>query len=516
MFTLRLASRCWAPHWFLIASLAFATWLSIFAADDARPSSPQERADLLAAENYRSLELSAPMPPSPPHWAQRYTGFAEEAGRRYVVARESAALWMAAWGGSAKLAGVVAFGLAGFVLAWAVLGIDSTRSPLPRLLLAASAMIGVAHGRDWQTHDPLPFLILAGAALCLGAWVRLRDQKRSAWLATFTGLGFALLLLSAPALALVMAIALGVDAIFQRRSREQRRFPAFETKAWLTFALFPLLAFLFMGVRNQAIHGSPWKSPAYVYASTHITAPSWFWERVRTPPDHMDEVLERFDETVALPESRWSAPVYRRWLEGAGRGLALGGGWALGAAAVLSLCIAPDPRIRALALTFVGMFGLVLVRFRVPDEWWPFAAPAMVLITAWSLTKISWRTPSVVFCVAVWLVALLHAPKSQLTAAEYTYSAQIKEVVGKLAETPGQHLVFVRMDDSSSARLEPADLPRAWETKDILYARDLSPQQNAFLAAALPDRVTWRIIVFNNRIGLQRLPPSDNRSPTSS
>ncbi len=62
----------------------------------------------------------------------------------------------------------------------------------------------------------------------------------------------------------------------------------------------------------------------------------------------------------------------------------------------------------------------------------------------------------------------------------------------------------MRFDPSADARIEPADLPRDWRERSILYARELSAEKNAALVAAMPERTAWRIIVFQDRIGLQR------------
>ena len=508
-------SRRLLPVWFALGGLFFATWLAVFFHDSARPTLPQERADRLAAQNYLTAALSAPTPPSPGHWAQLHVWQEPETGARHPAAREAAALVLAATGGRPRMSGVIAFGLAAAALGWLL-------QALPRLpsgaaaILGAAGLLAVAHGRAWQMSDPAPYLILAASGLSFGAWWRHRSgtDPRTGWL---LGFGIAAMFLCEPALGWLLLVFFGIDLVWLLGSSTpaaRRSLLLHLSRAILVLGLL----FFSQAVRNQAATGNFLYSPARAYDKHYVSAPHWLWEMIRPPPEQLDPVIERYDELVAIPAARWESPVYRAWLNRLTDGIqyAAGIGVALGALAVAIAL--PSRDTRPAWLICIGMAGVALVRYPLSSSWWAFASPALLALVALGLARLHAIAPTLIkrlMITGVFLqVAFLGSgPTARPLAVEYQFTKQLKEIAKKLSEKPGPHLVFAQIDDSADARLEPADLPRDWEREPILYARDLSPDQNAVLVAALPAYTPWTMVVLGDRIGLKPWTPPPSPQP---
>jgi hypothetical protein len=496
--------------WLPLLAVGLAIWCTVFLADKNRPVSAQERADLLASAAYRGGSFSIPTPPSAEHWAQRHTVLVD--GRRIVVAREASALWIALWGGSSRVAGITAFALAAVALGFAFSRLPGSAPPLLRLLAVALLLGAVSHSREWYLRDPFPFLLLGFSGLGLGAWLRVRaaDGGRAAW----CGLGVAVagLMLCAPEIAVSAALVCAVDLVLARRTDrgDRRSSPFVPALPWLLAPL--LLVLVFFAVRNRATTGEFLRSPASAYASAHLTAPDWLWETIGMPQQTNDPVLERYDESVLLPASRWPVPVLKNWTTQIGRGLSTSAGWTLGSLALLIALFHPAARtLRPARLLLLTAILLTIFRYRLPLDWWLLATPAIGALLLAALPAPA--PPKLLACVgALYFIGGYFSEKMRPELAEYTFKGHLKEVEQKLGEETGPHLVFVRVTDSADPKIEPGDLPTDWQGAPILYARDLGTEANTSLLAAMPGRKSWRIFVFPDRVGLQKWPVVESES----
>jgi len=489
---------------FALGGLIFAAWLALFFHDGNRPVPPQERADRLAADNYRDWSLSAPVPPSPAHWAQRQVWQDPATGARHPVAREDAALTIAIAGGNPRLAGALACGFATAALGWLALGIAS----LPRSLavgLTAAIVLSVTHGLAWQMTDPAPFLFLGASSLAVGAWLRYRAQprKRIAWLA---GIGLAGMSVQGAAPALLLSAMMAIDLLALKRG-DPRPIPAHPRPGLWCAAIAPVLLTALLGLKNLGSTGSLLESPAQAYTTSATTAPRWFWEQTRVPQDSLDPVLERYDELVAIPQTRWETPVYQTWLKRMIDGAFLSGGLALAILGLGAALAIPAKDARPAWLIVAGVSILALLRHDVPRSWWTLLSPAWLILNALGAVRLA-AAPALARRTLV-LAGLFHAallamaPQATDTDAEYVFSKRIKDVTKKLLEQPGPHLVFVSLDNACDGRLEPGDLPRDWSKSPVLFARDLGPEKNAALVASMPDYKPSLIKVLPGGIGLK-------------
>ncbi len=501
------------PLWFALGGLAFAIWLNVFLHDAKRPFVPQERADRLAAENYLAGSLTATVPPSPAHWAQLLVWQDAQSGARYPLARQASALAIAACGGNAVVASVLAFALASGGLAWLLLR-QSTLGTGRLALLTALALAGVAHGRAWQMHDPFPYLVMAASTLALGAWLRQREAATKQC-SLILALGFTGLLLCDSSLALLFGLMMALDSVFLRRSNPAISCSPIKLRALIgTTAILTIVLLAGLGMRNHLITKNALLTPASDYRERNVTAPDWFWQTLGAPQPKLDPVFERYDELVAIPQAHWANPVYQSWFKRLYEGSFYLGGLALALAALAAALTLPNRETRPAVLLCLGLAAISVLRYPYSSSWWPLLTPAVLSLACAGLSRVDLATGTKWSGRLIAAIALIHvgmlpsAPQAKPTAAEYSFVARLKEVRDKLTEKPGIHLVFTRFDDDADGRIEPADLRRQWPEQPILFARDLGLEKNSALAAAMPDRKPWRIIVFKDRIGLQPWTPA--------
>jgi hypothetical protein len=501
------------------AGLVVAIWLAVFFTDAARPLTSGEKAELLAAENYRHFSVSAPLPPSPRHWEQSFVLI--EDGRRVPLARESTALLLAITRGHRAAAGVVAFGFMTAMLGW----LATRRGGAPRgsSLCVALTSLALAHAWAWQLVDPAPFLVAGFAALFVGAWLDHRVGANRSWL---LGAGLSGLALSAIPLLVVAALAAMIDGLLSRPGRAALPTsgdvaPSF-FRRFLPALILPVCVLAFLGMINLASTGHFSVSPAAAYHEKNSIAPTWFWQPIGTPPANVDPVIERYDQQVALPAARWPTPVYQAWTARIVNGVRYGGGVAIALAAVAAaLAFCPAHRLRPILLLESLVLLLSLVRYSFSPEWWCLLAP----IWLWTLLESIrfWPKASsrrmVVAGVVIGLgqvVALAWAPQIKPTNAEYGFKTRSKEILDHLATKPGSHLVFTSYDLATDARLDASHTPRNWAKSPVLFTRDLDPAQNAALVAAMPERTAWQAIVYPDRIGLAVWKPQSSENSTRS
>ncbi len=493
-----------------VAFTAFATWLAIFCNDPARPKTVQEKADLLASENIAAFSIGAPNPPSPPHWAQRGIYQSEHSGKRHPLARDAAAFALALSGQQRRVAGAISFGLAGACLSWLLLR-GFARLGRANYILSASLMVAVVHGRDWQLSDPFPFLLIAATSLCLGAWMSFReDPSRAKGL--LLGAGLSAVLVCEPALFVLHAALVAIDLAFLRR---KTRF-SLGSASWVL--VFPALCLAIYAVHNKAVTGSFNESVSARYELENTSAPVWIWQIIRTPPEHVDEMLERYDELIALPAARWGGPAVRIWLERLQTGAHYGGGLALALLALAAAALRPGADKRPAWLVGAGMAFVALAYYPLSAAWWAILTPAIAVLAAGffaDLPSPKELRRAMTFVLCLHLVFIYFGPQSKPTAAEYDFAKYLSDIVARLNKEPKNHLVFVSYDVTADARVEPAELNRDWSRQRILYARELSQEKNAELAAAMPDRKPWRMVIYQNQINVYNWPPEDSKKANS-
>lgn len=502
------------PLSFFLCAAAFAVWLAFFFNDTKRPSTVQERADRLAAENYLARSLTAPSPPAPAHWAQRGVWQDPSTGARHPLAREAAALFLMLDVNEPRAGGVAAFGFAAAMLGWLLAKRPQSRLDMDAALVAL-ILLSVARGRAWQMSDPFPYALLAASALTLGAWVEFRDTPRRRQ-AVHLGLGLGALLLCEPALCALHALAIGLDLLLIRNRRgdtgaKPAASPPVPKILNIRFvALIPVLLLLAYAARSTLTIGTPLSSAGALYQESNTSAPVWFWQTIRIPPPKVDKFIERYDELVALPASRWATPAYRIWLQRLSDGSQYAAGAVLTMVALLFAAWQPGGHNRPAWLICTGMGLLALIYYPLSASWWTTATAAVAWLVVLclddfskNLTDTRVRRRLIGIVVGSQIVLLTLAPQTRPTNKEYAFKQYLDEVAQKMLKEGPSHIVFVNFDTTTDASIEPADLPRDWSSRRILYARDLGTAANLNLAARFPDRKPWRVVISESQIAVK-------------
>ncbi len=488
--------------------IALAFWLHQFFPTTERPLSPQINADRLIAQNYLAGELTAPLPPSPHHWAQRLTGLTPSGDRRYGVAREAVALTLALCGGNGFLASLLASGAAAALFYLAAAPANQRRDA-PAAGLAVLTLLAILRAQDWYWEDPFPFLVLGAASLFFIAWKnenalpsRRRDWTRAAGV---VGLG-----LCAWELAAAAIVVLLLDhALATRRGEAPAATHRLLPKLVPVAILGPVILMI-AGLRNHTIFGSFWVSPTSAYRQLNVTAPVWFWEKLGIPREGVDRVLERYDELVAIPAHQWTPPVYAALIDKAWNALATSGGFVLALGALAAVLLRPPSTdTRKFWLPLAALTLLTLLRYGAPPEWWLLLTPALACLLRQGLARATEASGPVqgrrlqTAYLAAYLLTTPLAPKQRVPQPHTDFVKYRTDIEEKILETPGRHLVFLTFDPSSDPSVEPAALPRNWERNRLLYARDLGPEANAALVAALPNHAPWHMAVYQNHLAVR-------------
>jgi hypothetical protein len=345
-----------------------------------------------------------------------------------------------------------------------------------------------------------------GGALWLGAALRLRQGLRST--TALAGIaGLVLLVHSQPVEGTLLALA---TIAFAPRHRT--------TLAAVGAAGLALGAFG-QGFINLRLTGNWRTTPDAAYEATYRSAPRYVWQTLRAPPPIAHRHLERYDEFVAIPETRWPIPVARVWF-GRAQDLLRQHAGALGAVlALLALVVVPSRHTRFAWWGVLATGVTALVKF----PWQPAdAAPALAALAIGAVAGLRWlwlhlpRDPITRRRVAAALVlahlALLPLSRPAPPAAAVTQAhLWQRELMRELARRDGPHLVFVAYTDEADPRIELVYNRLPFTTQSLLWARDRG-EANTALAALHPDRRPWLATVQATGIGLR---PWTETGPTN-
>jgi len=364
-----------------------------------------------------------------------------------------------------------------------------------------------------------------GGALVLGALPRItrRAKTRDALL---LGLGIAILANSRPYEGLLLCIP---AALFLLRWLAGRANPNVNLHQRIRNALLPLAAMLFllaafMGYYNWRLTGNPLLFPHTLNVRTYHTAPIFVWGHVRPPLQYNNQQFvdfytdwehEEYPGTLRgarnaswLKLTRYSTTFF--WM---GLLLALPG---------LPFALR-DRRIRLLVITFfLGVAGLFTVTWSNPH----YAAPLTCVIFALIAQSIRHlRTMRIggrpIGIALSWAIVALLAMDTGSAVAHRSCDSLSWTCQGdpsraaiqkKLENTPGKHLVIVRYEQDHNIHDEWAFNGAEIDTAKVLWARELTVEQNEQLFAYFKDRQIWLAAPDTDNTTLQPYSPPDDSS----
>lgn len=362
-------------------------------------------------------------------------------------------------------------------------------------------------------------LAALGGALLLGAAGRI-VREPSATMGAVAGLGLVILANTRPYEGLCLAVPVGM--LLLAWGLFQRRYPRIllAARVGLPLGAVLLAGFVLMGYYFWRVTGDPAKMPYSAYEGEHAWAPSFLFQQPRPKPVLRNPMMERHNsvEMEAYLAARSVAGTIRRNVS---RALA---NWSFffGPLFTLSLLFAIrslwDRPVRALTLLFAAAAaGVCLETFWFPHYAAPLAPLAFTLF-AWTLSRLdTWRPlgrpagAALARAIPVALIAVLalrlaaqpwfaHPQSSPppfwqsvswcCTGPGDQQRAMLKR---RLDQIPGRHLVFVHYRPNHPSAVEwvynAADIDRS----KVVWANDLSPEEDDALMRYYPDRDVWLV-----------------------
>jgi hypothetical protein len=345
-----------------------------------------------------------------------------------------------------------------------------------------------------------------GGALVLGALARI-VRRANVGDALLLGLGLAILANSRPYEGFLFSIPVAFAFFWWLAGKTQSRITR---TLRIRRTVVPLLAVLtltisFMGYYNWRLTGNPLLLPHRLNARTYSSASLFVWDTVQPPRVYNNQQFEDFYSGWAREEYQrtWGDFAKVSWLKITRYHPAF-----FWAGALLVLPGLPfafgDRRIRLLAIVF--LFGLFAI-FSVVWSNAHYAAPLTCVFYALIVQAIRHlRTVRLagrpVGLALSWAVVLLLAFDTaravvdrECDPEQWTCWGDPSRLVlkKKIEEMPGKYLIVVRYAKHHNVHDEwvynGADIDGA----KTVWARELSPEQNAKLFAYFKDRTVWLV-----------------------
>lgn len=497
-----------------------------------RPAVHDEFSHLLAADTFAHGRLANPTHPFWKHFETFHVIQTPVYASKYPPAQ---GLMLAAgrWLCGLPIAGVwLSVALAAAATCWMLAGW------LPRRWLGLGGLLVVIRlvfSGPVLFNDPAGFaywsqsywggaVAALGGALVWGALPRILRHRRgrdAAWLALgLTILGFSRpfegLLVSLPALA-----ALGAWAFRNRRTHPPRRMCAIALPG-LTVLAAAAAAMMYLNLRQT---GHPLHLAYQVHESQYGAAPVFLWQRASAPPAYRHPVMRDF-------HVGWSRLTYEKQQSPAG---ALRGAlskirslWLFYVGLLLTPVLAAlpwtwhRPRVKwALAGCGLVLAGLLSETWTFPHYAAPAAAPVLLLLMEGlrQIRLIRWRRRpvgrlAVARLAPVLAVAALLTFAASRARTESRWPMERFRMADMLKQIPGRHLVIVSYGRGHSPHEEWVYNEADIDASAIVWARRMSPAENARLIDGFRGRQVWWLHVEPGRPllrpGLPQAPsPSD-------
>jgi hypothetical protein len=456
---------------------------------------------LLLGDTFAHGRLANPTPPHAEHFETEYELVRPAYASQYQPAQGIALAAGKLVAGNAWFGVWLTTGLMFGVLCWALAGLLTWRWALFGTLLAALQFGIFGFWMNSYFGGSVPAI---GGALAFGALTR----RFSARTAILCAVGLLILFASRPVEGLLWCVvALAFVCMRMRRS--------FDGRAVVAFVLVLMSGASLLGLYNARVTGNPARMPYSLYRQSYGTPQSYWWQPAVIVRHFSNPELEaNYNDQMRYWERRYSAAAiwdstWRRlrdfWRFFAGPFLTpalLLGAFALRRRKLrpwiwVSLLFILDhatyhawyPQQSASETVLVVLFiveGWRTLRLCARRKGWglavsrnlatAFVAASVVLVvglTAAPSIPVGWSFPQRV------LAGLKSTPGGRDLAMAW------------LERIPGKHLVFVHYGPKHNWYDEWVFNDADLNSSKIVFARMCTPESDASLAAAMPDRVVW-------------------------
>ena len=346
----------------------------------------------------------------------------------------------------------------------------------------------------------------AGGALVLGALARIR-RRATIGGALLLGFGIAILANSRPYEGLLFSIppALWLLAWLAGKITARQSIREGVRLVIVPLSLVVILTLAFIGYYDWRLTGHPLLMPHVLNTRTYHTTPLFLWGHNQPPLHYNNQQFEEFYNV-------WERGDYHRSWRGAAivlaQKIARLGVEFLWPGTLFLLPALPfafrDRRMRLLVVTLViCLAGVFVVIWSAPH----YAAPVTCILygllaqAVRHLRLMHWkgRPLGMAFSRALVLLAVLgtgiHVALRQCDPMWWTCTGDPSRitVMKELEKLPGKHLVVVRYGRHHNIHDEWVYNGADIDGSKIVWARELSPQQNARLVAYFNDRRFWLV-----------------------
>lgn len=365
-----------------------------------------------------------------------------------------------------------------------------------------------------------------GGALVLGALPRIvrRQRVRDALL---LGLGLATLANNRPYEGFILGLPLAAWLFLWATGKRAPRAKVLIPRVVVPLLLILVVASFAMSYYFFRVTGSPFYMPYQVNRATYAVAPYFIWQPPKTPPVYHHAAMRDFYLNIELPAYQRMRSVTGFIRETAIKFVVIWGFY-IGPVLTIPLFLLPwtlrDRRIRWLLVAgAVSLAGMAVVTFFIPHYVATIAGVIMAVVLQGMRHLRVWRPEGkpigralvgalvVMTVLLVPMHALLWAGKDPGTLA--SMGPQRARILAELEALPQRQLVIVRYRPEHDAFQEwvynDADIDGA----KVVWARDISPEQNEELIRYYKDRRVWVVEADERPAKLEAYPV--NSSPTS-
>jgi hypothetical protein len=394
------------------------------------------------------------------------------------------------------------------------------------LLGGAFAALNLGIASYWMNSYWGGAVAATGGALVLGALGRIRQRPtvaRALWL----GLGIAILansrpyeglLLSAPAAVWLLGWLVG-------KIRSRYSFPMRMRAVLAPLAIVLLLTFAFVGYYNWRLTGNAMVMPHVLNTRVYHSTPLFLWQHAKPELTYNNQQFEDF-------YNGWEREDYKTtWSDVIGvsaEKLARLGVELLWPGVFFLLPALPfafrDRRIRLLVLAFaVCGAGVFLVIWSAPHYAAPLTCAIYVLLAqaVRHLRLVKWKSRPIGIALSRAVLVILtletgiNVGRRACDPMWWTCTGDPSRVYvqKQLEDLPGKHLLMVRYSEDHNIHDEWVYNGADIDGQRVVWARELTPEQNTKLFAYYQDRDVWLVEPDTDNTEIKPYTPPPDSDP---
>jgi len=239
-----------------------------------------------------------------------------------------------------------------------------------------------------------------------------------------------------------------------------------------------------------------------VHQETYHVTPVFLWQDVADEPEYRHEELREF-YLGAASASYYGQRTPSEVVEA--KGSILLGFWLVHLRLALTIPLVLLPWVLSDRRFFIPLTSILLVLGASLGTQWlllhylaPILPAVLILLVAGFLNIGAWETPGrsggllvAVGLSCIFLLSSMTQILSYVREPHHEFAAARTRIAHQLEATPGRHLVVVRYDPGRNLHLEWVYNRAEIDAAKVVWAREMSPEQNSRLLEYYWDRHAW-------------------------